>query len=142
MNHFSGQIEQENKLKGERCPGEEMCMSIPGKPLFQYLEPGREIEEICFGSERQRPCQLRDTKPGVTPLYLVRWVDRALELRTLKEAGATYAYPDALTTREWIAIKTLTNSNAAMDIKERRRIEKQREHDAKKADLMRLTGRK
>jgi len=142
MSYFSGQIETESKLKGERCPGEERCASTPGKPLFQYEEQGREVEEVCFGSERQRACPLHVTKPGVTPFYLIPLVDFALDKRSISESGGTFLYPDAFTPREWIALKALTNSNAVMDVKERRRREQEAERKKKIDDLYRLTGRK
>jgi hypothetical protein len=140
MSYFTGQIDTENKEKGERCPGEEKCISTFGKPLFNYEERGLQIEDVCFGDSRRKPCPLHLTKPGSTPAYLVEWVDFALAKRTLSEGGASFAYPDTFTSREWIAIETLVNSNAASQVKERRRQEKQRERQAEEDRLRALVS--
>lgn len=146
MSYFSGQITTENKNKGERCLGEDACMSTAGKPLFKHEWQGREIEEICFGSERQTACPLHVTKPGSTPEYLLGLVDFAIDKRTLKEAGAAFTYPDTFTSREWIAMKMLTSSNAVIEVKERRRQEREAEERRKRAameaELKRIAGRR
>jgi hypothetical protein len=142
MTYLTGQIESENQQKGERCPGEERCMLTPGKPLFGYEERGLDIEQVCFGDGKRQPCPLHKSKPGTTPPHLVYWIDFALDKRSLSESGATFAYPDVFSSREWIAITTLTNSNAFTQTKERRRQEKQRERLAEEQRLSGLVKRR
>ena len=52
-------------------------------------------------------CPLLPTKASEQPQDLAHWSSVALRLERLKEAGAVYAYPDALTPGEWAALDAL-----------------------------------
>lgn len=56
------------------------------------------ILQICAA------CPLLPTKASEQPPDLARWLATATRLERLKEAGAVYAYPDALTPGEWAAL--------------------------------------
>lgn len=57
-------------------------------------------------------CPLLPTKQSAHPPELVHWTASALRLERLKEAGAVYAYPDALTLGEWAALDALKIARA------------------------------
>lgn len=57
-------------------------------------------------------CPLLITKQSNHPPELSHWTGVALRLERLKEAGAVYAYPDALTVGEWAALDALKIARA------------------------------
>jgi hypothetical protein len=64
----------------------------------------RPIEKICGG------CDLRHTKPGSQPGHLSALIVETLRLDELKEGGATFAYPDALSALQWLSIQALVTA--------------------------------
>lgn len=62
--------------------------------------------QICGG------CPLLPTKQSLHPPELSYWTSTALRLERLKEAGAVYAYPNALTPGEWAALDALKIARA------------------------------
>lgn len=80
--------------------------------VAQDIEP---IEETCG------KCPLRQTKPGTEPEELIRWITMALDLDALKEQGASFAYPETLSPREWLVMKALGSARAKEREKESRR---------------------
>lgn len=98
---------------GKACPGEEVC-ALTG-PLRDKSRP---IEVICQG------CNLRHTKPGSQPGHLSVLIIEAMRLEELKEAGATFAYPDTLSPLEWCclqAIKRARRKDEEKDMESRRK---------------------
>lgn len=67
------------------------------------------IVQICAG------CPLLATKQSAHPPELSYWTATALRLERLKEAGAVYAYPEALTAGEWAALDALKIARAEAD---------------------------
>lgn len=94
--------------KGEACPGEEKCTET-GRIYDERRrssKPDLPILTICNG------CPLLPTKQSEQPADLSHWVAIALRLERLKEGGAVYAYPDALTPSEWAAVDALKIARA------------------------------
>lgn len=117
------QLSLHRELKGERCPGETVCAERG--PLFKYR--GRPAEQVCAG------CNLRHTKPEASPLNQAQNV--ALELEELHACGATFAYPEALTTYEWACLRSLHRARQEDNEKQRRKEEaadKKRQAEAKR----------
>lgn len=87
----------------EHCPSEERCEE--GGRIFmerrRFRNDALPILTICNG------CPLLPTKTSEQPQDLAHWSSVALRLERLKEAGAVYAYPDALTPAEWAALDAL-----------------------------------
>src|SRR5262245_51159493 len=77
--YFSRQLDKQQELKGERCPGEESCAERIWMPLFKHRD--RPIQEVCG------TCRLLPTKPGSQPRELIRAISTACELSDLKECG-------------------------------------------------------
>ena len=105
-------------------------------PLFRYEQTGKEIDQICEG------CRFVETKPGAQPPELVRWINAALSLRSLHEMGATFAYPDALMPREWIAMRALADADAQVKAKERRAREREADQTSEQARLQARLNRR
>ncbi len=127
---MAGQAEAEGELKGERCPGEEMCQQAG--PLARF--PDQPIERVCGG------CYLRTTKPGYIPRDLAPWIEMALELDALKEGGAVFQYPDALSPWEWATLRALQLGRADARTKEDARRAREAERQANENRLRRLVG--
>lgn len=108
---LSRQLALHRELKGERCPGESAC-SERG-PLFKYR--GRPVEDVCGG------CNLRHTKPEASPLNQAQ--NTAIELEELQACGATFAYPDALTSYQWACRRALYRARQEDEAKEAKKRE-------------------
>jgi len=97
--------------RNEACPGEEACTE--GGRIYderrRSSRPDLPILTICNG------CPLLPTKASEQPADLSHWVSIALRLERLKEGGAVYAYPDALTPGEWAAMDALKMARAEDD---------------------------
>lgn len=94
---------------------------LPSFPLFQ--QPDRPIGDVC------EECELVETKPGrliqlaegVQAQDLGPAIRRTIDLDDWHEAGATYAYPEALSPIEWACLKGLRRARAT----ESRRVEQE-----------------
>ena len=96
--YFCGVRDCQN-LFGESCPGTERCRTTPGKPLNKY---GGDEDTVCGG------CSLRPSKPETLGERYAAMADEALSLAELNRSGATFAYPNALTSAEWSMIAGVT----------------------------------
>lgn len=63
-------------------------------------------EDVCG------KCSFLSTKPGSIPHHIALLIGEALRLDTLKRAGATFAYPDALPPALWTALEVLEIARA------------------------------
>lgn len=94
--------------RNEACPGEDTCTE-GGRIFDERRRTGRPelpIVQICAA------CPLLPTKQSLHPPEMSYWTSTALRLERLKEAGAVYAYPDALTVGEWAALDALKIARA------------------------------
>lgn len=124
----------ETTFKGERCPGEEPCTETPRARL--YTMRGKEpVETTCEG------CPLKATKPGGEPVELMAWINTALDLDALKEQGARFAYPEALDSREWVAMKALGIARGKAQEKDSKRREQERREQAERQRLQARVNR-
>lgn len=130
--YFNGQLTALRNLKGRRCPGEMEC-SESGR-ISEFADSGLTVLEICHGTETSTPCELRGTKPPTEPPLLLDGINAALDLEKLHEGGATFAYPDSLSPRQWAALRALrdarreaedTAAKEAKDEQQRREIEQE-----------------
>lgn len=105
--YFDRQLETRRQNGGKACPGEEVC-EVAGAPggLVGLRDKSRPIEAVCG------QCPYRHTKPGNQPGHLSTLIVETLRLDELKEAGATFAYPDTLTPLQWAGLQALQHARA------------------------------
>lgn len=132
--YFTGQLEIQRSLKGEQCPGEVPCEEDGFIFRHRQREPEKAIADICGD------CHLRLTKPGSQPPHLAEAISQVLRLDRLREGGAQYQFPNALTPLEWAAIDALQMAR----IEDGRQADMERQRDAeiaaKEAELDRKRG--
>lgn len=129
---MAGQADKETELKGERCPGEEVCRV--GGPLAKY--PNDPAETVCNG------CRLRDTKPGNVPRELAGWLTFALDCDAAKEMGAAFQYPDAFAPMEWAALRALYQGRGEARQRDQIRQAREAERQAAQQRLEAKLGRR
>ncbi len=100
--YFINQLAIQRELKGQTCPGEEICAT--SGPLLRYR--GTPIEQVCGG------CNLRHTKENNGPQNLAYAINTALDLDEVKQAGAVFSYPESLSAYEWACVRGLQRARA------------------------------
>lgn len=80
-------------------------------------------------------CPLLPTKQSAHPPELAQWTGIALRLERLKEAGAVYSYPDALSVGEWASLDALKIARDESEEEGRREQATQQATDATVARL-------
>jgi len=125
------QLDLIRSLDYQTCPGEDKCESEETGVIFTALkyDPGEPIDAICGR------CKLLETKPGQEPPQLTQAIVRANELDALRSAGATFAYPDALTPFEWACIAALQAGRNLSEANAHRERQAKAEEEARRADL-------
>jgi hypothetical protein len=100
---FFRQLESLDLSDGKRCPGEQTCSQRlidkkpnPDKgPLAITQNADLSTEEICAG------CSKFGTKPGTEAPHLSAVLNLALYLDKLREAGASFPYPNCFPSPYW-----------------------------------------
>src|SRR5262249_6636754 len=128
--YFYKQLETRRLNSGRGCPGEEVC-ALTG-PLRDKSRP---IEAICAG------CPLKATKPGAQPGHLSAPIIETLRLDDLKQAGATFAYPDALSPLGWAGLRALQGARAKDQEKDWQQRRKSQDEHSEQARLEARLGR-
>lgn len=108
---FDGRIKAQRYAGGTPCPGEDVCAIIG--PIARF--PDTPIEDVCAG------CAKRETKPGSEPRGYADAIAEALTLDEYRAIGATFAYPDALSSYQWACLRALERARE----KEKERIQRE-----------------
>jgi len=118
-------------LDYQTCPGEDKCESEETGVIHKarQYDPDEPIDAICGR------CKLLETKPGQEPPQLTQAIVRANELDALRSAGATFAYPDALTPFEWACIAALQDGRNLSEANGVRERQAKAEAEQKRAEL-------
>lgn len=129
--YVASQLDYLRTVDNETCPGEDRCETEEKMVIFTKRLYGddRACEEIC------QDCKLLKTKPGQEPPHLTLAIVTANELDGLKEAGAVFPYPDALSAFEWTCIEALNAGRALSKANEHREEQDQREKESKRGEL-------
>ena len=109
---FSAQLVFEKKTKDGQCPRSGSCLEA--ETQFEAWEQSDLLAERCLAPHCGRWRNL------AAPVHLASAAHLAIHLDNLKEGGARFAYPDALTPQEWAVIEALqmTRHKDAADTRE------------------------
>lgn len=143
---FFAQLEALEAGKGKRCPGETSCRQriiededgreLPNPdagPLGHPANGDRTPDQICG------KCSLRGTKPGSEPPHLTQFLTVACRLDKLRDAGATFVYPQSLPSPYlWAALVGSKDGRNRHEDARAKRQEEERRRKEREAELQRL----
>jgi hypothetical protein len=75
------------------------------------------------------------------PIHISQLMARAWDLRELHEVGAVFTYPDALTSEEWIALRSLQSASRKYEEQARKKAEEEAEMREREQRVRQMTGR-
>lgn len=78
-------------------------------------------------------------KEPPVPEHLSALVSDILRLDVLKEAGATFSYPDALSPLQWVGLEALTNARRRHQEKDHELRQREQDRQASMAKLHKLS---
>ncbi len=128
---FSAQLELLRVTKNAGCKRSDDCLESGVK--MGELPVGGYPVEVCSKCQRNRSIAM--------PPHLGYPASVATRLENLKEGGARFDYPNALTPFEWSAIEGLQRARRIEQIESDKEMEKEADLQRRKAELKHIAGR-
>ncbi len=131
---FTAQLDLDHEEKGNICFGEGDCEDTATVEQLFDLLPTKPLVEVCERCNAPRGV--------IAPSHLAPLINSAFDTAAMGEAGATFAYPEALGVSEWLAFRCLLSARAKARKKEEQKPgQETKEETVSRLQAMRRRGR-